>query len=312
MPRFEPEASRFVSFDGAGLGLTAWPAETGAPEIVVVGLHGMNDYADAFHMAAPWWAKRGVTVYAYDQRGFGRSPGRGIWPQEELLREDLRTAVSVARARHPQARIAVVGISMGGAVAMTAFASQRPPDADTLILSGPGLRGWGALPLLYRASLWTSVRMRPGWIVTPPRRFVKIMPSDNLDMLRRAGQDKLRLFENRIDQVHGVVALMERAHDMADDLPAETPTLLSYGANDIVIPPAAMARTAPVLADHVRTVYYREGYHMLLRDLQAETVFADYLAFLRAPSARLPSGEGQLPWRQTGAARYPAAAAVAD
>ncbi|NBC20462.1 MAG: alpha/beta fold hydrolase [Alphaproteobacteria bacterium] len=312
MPDFEPEASRFISFDGAELGLTVWPAQEGAPEIVIVGLHGMNDYANAFHMAAPWWAARGVTTYAYDQRGFGRSPGRGIWPDEDLLREDLRTAVEIARRRHPEARIAVVGISMGAAVAMTAFASERPPEADRLILSGPGLRGWGALPVLYRVSLWTSVRMRPGWIVTPPRRFVKIMPSDNLEMLRWAGQDRLRLFENRIDQVHGVVALMERAHDRADELPGGTPTLLSYGANDIVIPPGAMARTAPVLPGHVRTVFYEDGYHMLLRDLQAETVFADYLAFLKAPDAPLPSGEGPLPWRQTGTARYPASAALAD
>ena len=40
-----------------------------------------NDYANAFHMAAPYWAERGVKTYAYDQRGFGRSYGRGEWPE---------------------------------------------------------------------------------------------------------------------------------------------------------------------------------------------------------------------------------------
>ncbi len=312
MPRFEPAASRFVSFDGAELGLSVWPAEGGAPEIVIVGVHGMNDYANAFHMAAPYWAERGVTTYAYDQRGFGRSPGRGIWPREDLMREDLRTAVEVARQRHRDARIAVVGISMGGSVAMTAFASERPPQADALILSGPGLRGWGALPVLYRFSLWTTVHVRPGWIVTPPRRFVKIMPSDNIEMLQRASRDRLRLGENRIDQVHGVVSLMEHAHDRAPHLPESLPTLLSYGANDIVIPSAAMARTAGTLPGHVRSVYYEDGYHMLLRDLQAETVFADYLAFLREPTAPPPSGAGPLPWQVGSPAGGQTRAALAD
>jgi acylglycerol lipase len=297
-PRFDPENHVFVAEDGARLGLTVWPAKgVETPELVVVGVHGMNDYANAFHMAAPYWAENGVTTYAYDQRGFGRSPGRGIWPEEELMREDLRTAVRVARARHPKAVITVIGISMGGAVAMSAFGSDRPPAADRLIASGPGLRGWGAMNPIYKASLWASTHTRPGWIVRPPRRLVKIEPSDNVEMLRRTWSDPLMMTFNRIDQVYGVVRLMETAHMRAGRLPAGLPTLLSYGANDLVIPPAGVKRTSRNLPDGVRTVYYPNGYHMLLRDLQAESVQADYLAFMRDPSSPLPSGGSEWPWR---------------
>ncbi len=293
VPRFEND--RFVSFDGAELGLTVWEGQgPRAGEIVIVGVHGMNDWANAFHMAAPWWAERGVTTYAYDQRGFGRSPGRGVWPEEELMRQDLRTAVAVARERHPDATLAVVGISMGGAVAMTAFGSDNPPGGvDRLVLSGPGLRGWGALPLFYRPSLWLSSRLRRSWIVRPPR-FVEIWPSDNIEMLKRNGRDAMMLRENRIDMVEGVVSLMENAHSHADRLPPRT--LVTYGAKDQVIPPAGMKRTAPDFPSHVRTAYYPDGYHMLLRDLQAEVVFADVLAFLEDEDAALPSGVEHIPW----------------
>ena len=294
-PHFDVPGERFVSIDGAELGLTVWEAASTDPEIVVVGLHGMNDWANAFHLAAPYWAERGVTTYAYDQRGFGRSPRRGIWPEEDLLREDLRTAVRLARGRHPEAILAVVGISMGGAVAMSTFGADDAPDIDRLILSGPGLRGWGALPLGYKTSLWISARVRPGWIVRPPRRFVRIEPTDNLEMLRTMWSSPLMLRENRIDQVHGVVSLMETAHNRAVGLPEHT--LLSYGANDYVIPPGGIRRTTPLLPKKSRTAYYPDGYHMLLRDLQAETVWADYLAFLRDPDAELPSGSGEWPWR---------------
>jgi alpha-beta hydrolase superfamily lysophospholipase len=97
-PRFEPLAERFISFDGAELGLTAWlPPNGEEPRAVVIGLHGMNDYANTFYLAGPWFAAHGVALYAYDARGFGRSPRRGVWPGEQLMTEDLRTAVRVAR-----------------------------------------------------------------------------------------------------------------------------------------------------------------------------------------------------------------------
>lgn len=294
-PRFDPESDRFVSFDGAELGLTVWNVDQ--PEIVIVGLHGMNDYANAFHMAAPYWAEHGVMTYAYDQRGFGRSVGRGDWPDEELMREDLRTAVGLARDRHPDAVLAVVGISMGAAVTMTAFGSERPPEGvDRVVLSGPGLRGWGTMPLVQRAALWASVRVRPGWVVVPPK-FVKIEPSDNVEMLQRTWSNPLMIRQNKIEQVHGVVTVMENAHKAAPKLPASVPTFLTYGAKDIVIPEKGFKRTARILPDHIRTAYYPDGYHMILRDLNSGIVHEDVLAFLRDSDAALPSGMGEVPGR---------------
>lgn len=297
-PEFLPSQKTFIAGDGARLGLSVWPAKgTDEPEYVVVGVHGMSDYAGAFHMAGPWWAERGVTTYAYDQRGFGRSPGKGYWPEEELLRKDLRTAVDVARNRHPDAVITVVGISMGAAVAMTAFASDDPPKADRLILSGPALRGWGAINPLYRVSLYTSTHINPGWLVVPPAGLIKIEPSDNIAMLRRTWSDPHMTYRHRIDQVYGLVDLMEHAHQAARDLPKALPILASYGAKDIVVPQNGVERTSKWLGPNVRTVFYPNGYHMLMRDLQAPNVFEDYLAFMKDPGAPPPSGEGEWPFR---------------
>ena len=299
MPQLDPAANRMISFDGAELGLTVWDTEDD-PDIVIVGVHGMNDYANAFHMAAPYWAERGVKTYAYDQRGFGRSVGRGNWPEEELMREDLRTAVALVRAEYPETTLAVVGISMGGAMTMTAFGSNRPPEGgDRVGFSGPGLRGWGSIPTVQRGALWSSVRVRPGWVVRPPR-FVKIEPSDNIEMLRRLWTDPLGIRTNKIEQVHGVVTLMENAHRAASKLPEDVPMLLTYGAKDIVIPKRGVKRTAKRLPEHVRTAFYPDGYHMLLRDLQSEVVFEDVLTFLRDPDAPLPSNVGEVPGRIPG------------
>jgi acylglycerol lipase len=135
-PRLERDS--LVSFDGARLGLTRWDVPQavngGQAWAVIVALHGMNDYSNAFHFAAPWWAQQGIATYAYDQRGFGRSPQPGVWAGDELMEEDLRTATALVRQAHPGAKIVVVGESMGGAVAAEAFASDRPPAADLVVL----------------------------------------------------------------------------------------------------------------------------------------------------------------------------------
>ena len=148
-----------VSFDGARLGLTHWDVADAEPWAVIVGVHGMNDYANAFHLAAPWWASQGIATWAYDQRGFGRSPGRGIWAGDALLTEDLRTVCALIRARYPHAVIAVAGESLGGAVAIEAFASDRPPTADRLVLLAPAVWGWSSQPLPYKVALWTAAHV---------------------------------------------------------------------------------------------------------------------------------------------------------
>lgn len=287
-PQFRDD--RFISFDGASLGLTVWTPPPGQnPWAAVVAVHGMGDYGNAFSLAGPAFAEAGVAVYAYDQRGHGRSPQRGLWGGEALLTEDLRTAVRLARARHPEAVIAVLGESMGAAVAMTAFASPSPPVADRLIVSAPAVWGWSRLPRSYAATLWLSAHVMPGRAVTAPR-FVqrRIVPSDNREALIAMGLDPLMVFETRIDAVFGLVSLMEQASRSSPSLPG--PVLFLYGARDDIIPHTAALAAAQRLPPTARTALYEGGYHLLLRDHQREVVIEDILSFIADPSVLLPSG----------------------
>jgi alpha-beta hydrolase superfamily lysophospholipase len=291
-PRFEDED--FISFDGARLGLRTWLPASGEPEWVIVGLHGMNDYSNSYHMAADWWAGQGIATYAFDVRGFGRSPERGVWAPVGVVIEDVRTCVALVRERHPTAKIALAGISMGGGLAIVAMTDPDPPKVDRLLLFAPAVWGWSQQPLPNRTSLWLTAHTVGSLVVEPPDWLVRqVMPSDNLDELRRMGRDPLMIWGARSDTIYGLVGLMERASRATGRL--SVPTGYFYGVNDHIIPKPATVEAVRQLKPTDRTACYAQGFHLLLVDRQAAVVWRDVERYLRAPEASLPSGAPAIP-----------------
>ncbi|WP_428152080.1 alpha/beta fold hydrolase [Brevundimonas sp.] len=290
-PRIETDA--FVVDDGGRLPYLRWgPAE---PEVIVIGLHGMNDHAAGFRLAGPYWAEHGIATYAYDQRGFGDALGRGVWAGEARMAEDLRTVVALVRARYPNARIAVAGESMGGAVAISAFASDRLPVADQLILLAPAVWGWSSQDPLNRASLWTAARLMGSRSIEPPEWAIRgHQATDNLMELVANGADPGFIRSTRFDALYGLVDLMESATIKLGQV--RVPTILMYGAHDEVIEKGPMRHALIRAGDplNLRTAWYPDGWHLLNRDWQAEVVFRDVEAILRNPDAVLPSGAGSV------------------
>jgi alpha-beta hydrolase superfamily lysophospholipase len=288
-PRFDVVSQRFVSFDGAQLGLTAWlPPEEAPVDAVIIGLHGMNDYANTFYLAGPWFAERGIAFYAYDARGFGRSPNRGVWGGERLMTEDLRTAVAVARRAHPGAPVTVIGDSMGAATAIATFGEANAPQVDRLVLVAPAVWGWSTLPDQYAITLWLGAHTFPSRAVQPPRRVVRTRTaSDNNEALLQAGRAPHMIWSTRIDALYGLVGLMETASERSANLDGDV--LFLYGAHDQIIPRRSALTAARRLPRSARTAYYEDGWHWLLRDLQREVVYADILAFIRDADVALPS-----------------------
>ena len=294
-PRFEVTAHRFVSFDGTPLGLSAWlPADGQTPSAVIIGMHGMNDYGEAtFYLMGPWFAARGVALYAYDARGFGRSPDRGVWGGQQLMTEDLRTAINIARQAYPGAKLVVVGDSMGSAESIALFGGPNAPHIDRLILTAPAVWGWSTMPTLYSMTLWMGAHTFPWQAVQPPRGVVRhITPSDNVQMLQHIGRDRNMLFTTRIDAVYGLVNLMETASHRTASLQGDVAFL--YGAKDQIIPRASAIAAARRLPAAARTAVYANGYHMLIRDNERELVYGDILSFIQDPNAPFPSGAPSL------------------
>ncbi len=272
--------------DGTRLPLRVWPAPDA--KAVILALHGFNDYSNAFDMPGPYWAARGVATYAYDQRGFGRGADAGRWAGIDTYVDDVRTTAALLRKRHPGLPLYLMGESMGGAISMMAMTSGAAPDVDGVILVAPAVWDRSHMPFYQTWALWIASNTVP-WMALSAKGL-DIMPSDNIDMLRKLSADPLVIKSTRIDSIRGLVDLMDDAFEAAPKLSG--PSLILYGARDEVVPEKptlAMMSRLPKSGAH-RVAIYSRGYHMLLRDLQAQAVWDDILAWIAAPKAALPSG----------------------
>ena len=288
--------------DGYRLPLRVWPArqpDGDQPDIVVLGLHGFNDYAHAFAPLARSLAEAGITTYAVDQRGFGATALPGRWHGGEQLVADLTALTQLLRQQYRHARLYLVGESMGGAVVMNALTQAALP-VDGAVLIAPAVWSRDAMPWYQRLGLDTLASIAPGMRLTG--EGVSIRPSDNIDMLRAMSADPLVIKATRVDALWGVTNLMDQASAAgrtgALSGALDGPLLLLYGERDEIIPRDAFCRMLsrlPESDDQVRLVLYRQGWHMLPRDLQGKRVHADVVAWLHDPRGPLPSGEESAP-----------------
>ncbi|MBI1394059.1 MAG: alpha/beta fold hydrolase [Alphaproteobacteria bacterium] len=252
---------RLRSIDGVDLPTTVWAADD--PQAIVVALHGMNDYANAFAMPAAAWASRGVTTYALDQRGFGRGPGRGRWPGAPTLKADLRAAVTAARAAHPILPVYVVGHSMGGAVALAALGDEESLDVDGVVLAAPAVWGGARMPLFYRIAINLAATFAPGKTATGERAGRQ--PTDNIDVMRAMAADPVMIGPTRLDAALGIVRLMGEAWRAS--AAAEGRILVLVGEKDEIIPPDDVYAAAERLSGDVTVKTYPDGWHLLFRDI---------------------------------------------
>ncbi|MEH6527417.1 MAG: lysophospholipase [Sneathiella sp.] len=283
--RVEPEltAKSLTTFDDKNLPVKTWIAAD-QTRAVIIAVHGINDYSNAFAFAGSWWSMQGITTIAYDQRGFGATPDAGVWPGQELLVKDLASLVNQAKEKYPAAPVYLLGESMGGAVVMTAVSDPDFPDVAGAILSAPAVWGWQSLNIFYKTVLWTAAHTFPETKLTG--RGLGVQASDNISVLRNLGADPLFIKATRIDAIYGLVDLMDSAYEAADDL--RPPILLLYGAKDQLVPKSSVEAMAERLPDDVDIVLYENGWHMLMRDLQAPVVWRDIADWIS--DRNIPSG----------------------
>jgi alpha-beta hydrolase superfamily lysophospholipase len=275
----------FTARDGTRLPLRHWDAAK--PRAVIVALHGMSDYSNAFAMPARFWAKHGVTTLAFDQRGFGAGPDPGLWAGGARMRQDLFDAVEAAHRRYPGLPVFALGESMGGAVLLTALAAPERLRIAGAVLVAPAVWSRADMPLLYRGALFLADHLLPGMILSnnAASHVITIVPSDNVPMLRALARDPLFQKKTRSDALYGLVNLMDEARAAPARIENPPPILFLYGKHDQIIPAKSTEAVAAALGGRAVVHRYDRGYHMLLRDLEGPKVWRDILDWIDATEA---------------------------
>lgn len=282
--------SSAIMSDGYVLPIKTWSA-TDKPTAVVLGVHGFNDYSNAFEAAAHSFADDLITTYAIDQRGFGATEQHGIWAGYATLQSDLIATVNLLCEKHADLPLYLLGESMGGAVIISAAQQFERTCIQGVILSAPAVWGWQTMPWWQTVPLRLLAHTLPALKVSA--EGLDIHPSDNDEMLLALGRDPLIIKETRIDAIYGLTDLMEAA--MVNSEALKMPALILYGEHDEIIPSAAFCQMLNILPDraasHWRMILYPDGYHMLTRDLQAEVVIWDMITWIHNQKTGLPSGQ---------------------
>lgn len=279
-PRTAPPdlaAREFIAEDGTAMPVQVWPAEGGFRAIVVA-VHGMNEHARAFELPAGRWAAHGITTYAFDQRGFGNGPGRGLWPGTENLVRDLAQFVCLVGDRHEDVPLFVLGESMGGGVVLRASGQGALRGVAGLILIAPAAVPMGELPFHARSALWLFAHTIPWATVTGEGLGLK--PTDNIKAWHEMSRDERTILATRIDAIWGLVRLMDAAARAAPEVPE--PILFLYGKRDDFVRERMTRWLIAHLPQERTTVkIFEDRHHWLLRDLdpgQVDDVILDWVA----------------------------------
>jgi alpha-beta hydrolase superfamily lysophospholipase len=263
-------------------------APAAAPAAVILAVHGLGDHAGSFEGTGSFLAAQGFAVYAFDQRGFGRTAQRTIWAGADRMADDALEVARLLRLRYPGARLYGLGESMGGAVLLHALHRHPPGWIDGAALLAPAV--WSRaempwyqhMPLRVLAHSWRGMKLSG--------RITGRVPTDDAPALRQRHEDPLVVQRVRVDMLWGLADLMDAV--TTEPAPATVPVLILYGAHDEIVPREPMCAWVQQLSPtgSSRLAFYSDGWHLLTRDLAARVVHDDLVAWFTSPGVPLPSG----------------------
>jgi acylglycerol lipase len=164
---------------------------------------------------------------------------------------------------------------MGAALIIESMSGENLPEIAGAILAAPAVWARSTMPFYQTSALWIAAHTVPWYPVTG--KGLGRRACSNNAALRQQSRDPLVIKATRFDTIYGLQGLMDGAYVDVDRF--NLPTLVLYGRHDEIIP------SAPVMDVYKRLpggpespkklILYDKGYHMLLRDLDAEVVMKD-------------------------------------
>ena len=261
--------------------LVNWEAEENS-NIIVLAIHGYNDYSNAFKEPAKIFSKHGISTYSFDLRGFGTNSSLGDWFELEVHCHDIKKIILDLKFKNPSKKIFLLGESMGAAISISLTNQIDELPLDGLILVAPAI--WNFSESNYFKSLFLKFfsTILPKLKVSG-KGIIKIRPSNNIEMLREYSNDPLVIGKPNLRSLHGVVNLMDQSfRDIKEYLlKPKFPTLLIIPMIDEIVPRKPLIK---ILKDTkvkknfsklINLEIYENNFHMILRDIDGNKITND-------------------------------------
>lgn len=258
MQGFTHNTGELISADGTRLFYQSW--EKPDPKGIIVLSHGVGEHSGRYHNLLQAVNNAGISVYALDHRGHGRSEGkRGHIMSFDQYLDDFDLLVKLAQTQNPGRPTIILGHSMGGVIVFK-YILKYGQDFAGLLLSSAGFKNkveipaWKTKAALLLSKIWPSLSMPTGiesQLLSHDKNVVQAYIDDPLvhdlvssrwyteftaageECLARAGELKLPLLiihgkDDGIVDYQGSTTVMEKAQSedkeihLFDDLYHET------------------------------------------------------------------------------------------
>ncbi len=238
---------------------------TGHDDRAIVLLHGYNDSPQTMRSPARAFSDAGWTVYAPLMPGHGRSLQSFADSTADQWIEAGRAAVREARSRH--ARVAVGGLSMGGAIA-TVLAAEFAA-VQGVVLFAPFFVTSRRMKLI--ASVWPLLAV-----------WAKYLTGGNASKSIRDPEARAKIIAYGCSTprlLHEIERVVRRARAA---LPKVTqPVFMAQSTDDYRIPPAQAEAAFAALGSHDKTLHWTTGNgHVITMDYGNEALSAEAVAWL--------------------------------
>jgi alpha-beta hydrolase superfamily lysophospholipase len=242
-------------------------------------VHGYGEHCLRYDHVARRLNDQGYSVYSYDHRGHGQSPGTlGQVPSFDALIDDMKVMFDLVKAEAGDKPFFVWGHSMGGLIT-SAFTVRHQPDVAGLVLTSPSVKSDGNVsPFLIAMS---------GFIAT----FLPWLPVHELDPngISRV-QEEVDMYVADPKVYHGKIlartgnGMMNTIKEVESKLDTITqPFIAMHGTQDSLVHHSASELLFEKASSEDKQLKLYDGaYHELFNDTCKEEFFADLFEWLNA------------------------------
>jgi acylglycerol lipase len=278
------EQATFQSVGGLTIAYRSWRG-TGRPRAVVVIVPGFNSHSAYYGWVAEQLIALGLSVYAVDLRGRGKSDGERYYVAQfsEYL-DDVAGMVNLARVREPGLPVFLLGHSAGGVLACL-YAAEHQADLAGLICE--------SFAFQTPAPDFAVAVLKGLGHVFPHAHVLRLENEDfSRDQAVVAAMNADPLIAHETQPTQTVAELVRADERLQSEFWRITlPVLILHGTADKAAKASGSQMFFAAVGSTDKTLKLYDGHvHDLLNDLDKEVVMADIKNWI---SARVPAAPGR-------------------